>query len=134
MQERTHAGYGHVLRGDLEIPKEVASSKALNLQVTSTLSAFDLKDNVLVMFSYHARSGSVAPQPTPPIHLMSLLILEDHPQSSCVDEESLDHGYPMNVPIESRALVETSVSLWTDKFRNGRRQNMKNKVISKKPQ
>lgn len=71
-----------------------------------------------MMFSYHARSGGVAPKSSPPIHLMSLLILENHPQSSCVDEEGLDHGYPMDIPVESRALIETLVSLWAHEFRN----------------
>lgn len=44
---------------------------------------------------------------------MSLLIFENNPQSGRIDEEGLDHRHPVDVPVESRALVEASVRFWT---------------------
>lgn len=57
MDERTDAGDTDVLCGYLEVPEEVAGSKALD----------------------HAACWRVAPESSPPVHGVSFFILEDYP-------------------------------------------------------
>jgi hypothetical protein len=63
---------------------------------------------------------------------MSLFILEDDPKCSGAYEQSLDHGNPVYVPVQSRAPVEAIVCLWTDELRDSRRKDIEDEVVSQK--
>src|SRR5690242_5768716 len=102
MHQSTHATDIEVLYTDLEIPQEVAGSETLD----------------------HAASWCVTPQPGFPVHLLSLWVRKDHIQSSTVDEERLNHGDPVNVPVQAGALVKTCVRLWAHEFGYRRRQHV----------
>lgn len=89
MQQSTWASNSQVLRRDLEIPEEIPSRQALN----------------------HTTCWGVSPQSASPVHLMPLLVFEDDPQRRAIDQECLDHGHEMYVPVDSRAPVEAIVRL-----------------------
>jgi hypothetical protein len=61
---------------------------------------------------------------------MSLFILEDDPKCSGAYEQSLDHGNPVYVPVQTRAPVEAIVCLWTDELRDSRRKDIEDEVVS----
>ena len=108
VDQRAYSSNVDVLGRDLKVPQEVSSSESLN----------------------HAASWCITPESTPPVHLVSLFILENDPQRSGAYEDSLDHGDPVDVPVESRALVEAIVYLGTDKLRNGRGKDMEDEMVT----
>jgi hypothetical protein len=61
---------------------------------------------------------------------VSLFVLEDDPQRRSAYEKRLDHRDPVNVPVESRALVEALVYLWANEARDGRREDMEDEMVA----
>jgi len=59
-----------------------------------------------------------------------LFILEDDPQRSGAYEQRLNHRDPVDVPVESRALVEALVYIRADESRNGGRKDMEDEMVA----
>lgn len=78
---------------------------------------------------HHAASWCVAPEPPRPVHLFALAIGEDHIEGGGIDEQRLDHGHPVDVPVETRALVEAIIRLWTYSTRQDGGQDVEDEVI-----
>lgn len=91
VQQSAESRQRNVLGGYLQIPQEISCGKSLN----------------------HATCGRVSPQPAHPVHLLPFRVSEDDPEGGRVDEQSLDHGHPVDVPVQSRAPVEVVVHLGT---------------------
>ena len=81
---------------------------------------------------HQAASRSVAPKPPRPVHGFALTVCQDHEQCCTVDGDCLDHGYPVNVPVQTCALVEALVCLGTYESRQGRRQDIEYEVVPQK--
>jgi len=68
-----------VQAGDEEIPYEVAGGQSLN----------------------HARSARVSPHALLPVHGAALVVDEHDPDGETVDEDALEHGDDVGVPVET---------------------------------
>lgn len=72
-----------------QIPHEVATSQTLK----------------------EAQGAIVAPDLASPVHVIAVCVVVHDPQSGRVDEQALDHGNDMYIPVEARTVVEGAVSL-----------------------
>lgn len=110
VDQGSYPAYAEVLETDLEIPQEVASSKSLD----------------------HTAGWCVAPQSTFPVHLLPLRIRKDHIQSSAVDEKCLNHGHPVDIPVQACASVKACVCFGPQEPGHSWRESIEDEMVREK--